>query len=148
MLIPFWYKWANSNSLGSFGPNFWGWRVKKHNNYQDCIDSWLKRISCLDICFKSVYLLKRVQNEHVSIMDHNLWLTKLSKSGQKDHDSKYVLWSQKSSRATYKWCDTTLRSIRDCLKYMIHDDIFHVKDEQVFHSNNLSACSPVERRIY
>ena len=63
-------------------------------------------------------------------MDHNLWLTKLSKSGQKDHDSKYVLWSQKSSRATYKWCDTTLRSIRDCLKYMIHDDIFHVKDEQ------------------
>ena len=85
-MIRYWYKWANSNSLGSFGPNFWGWRVSNRNYYRNGMSSWFKWISSEDICLKSVYKLKNVQNEHVSIMVDEV-IQKLVY----DHDSKMFL---------------------------------------------------------
>ena len=92
-MIRYWYKWANSNSLGSFGPNFWGWRVSNRNYYRNGMSSWFKWISSEDICLKSVYKLKNVQNEHVSIMVDEVIQTLVYEHGSKMFFVGRIDWS-------------------------------------------------------
>ena len=132
MLIPFLYKWVNSNSLGSFGSNFWGRRVKKHNNYQDCIDSWSDKL------LRYFFQIGRfAEKGSKRTCEHYGWQS-YPKVGKKTMTLN-IFWGRKKAHVrqmvwhgvTRPWGQYGTGSIRDYdSRIMIHDDIFHVKDEQ------------------